>query len=208
MAAVQERQLLALELHESVTQVLYAAALMAESLPLNRELDLDDARRKTNQLVLMIRGAMAEMRTLLIELRPDTIVRSKLPDLLKQLGEAAQARVTVQLILDLEPSVEPLPVAVHIAIYRIAQESVTNVVKHSQATQLRIHLHYQPEQLTLQVKDNGKGFDTKLLSPGLGQITLRERAKAINAALTIDSQPGKGTSITLVWKMSTSTHIL
>lgn len=203
-AVVEERQRLANELHDSVSQALFSTTMIAESLPLLWERNPEQAKARTQQVVTLTRGALAEMRSLLLELRPEAIIRSKLHDLLKQLGEVAQGRRQLELILELEASEEVLPAEVQVALYRIAQESINNVIKHSQATQLLIALQYEPEQLTLRIEDNGKGFDQQATSGGMGQTTLRERANAIGASLTIDSAVGQGTRILLVWQSSVS----
>ncbi len=200
MAAVQERQWLARELHDSVTQSLFAASLIAQQLPSLWERKPEKAREQTKDIVTLTQSALAEMRTLLIELRPEAIAQAKLHDLLKQLGIAVQGRKPIQIVLDIEEREMPLPAEVQIAIYRIAQESINNVVKHSQASQLRISLTYQPEQINLMIEDDGKGFDVEHQTAGFGQSIVRERAKAIGAHLTIDSEPGKGTRIKLIWK--------
>ncbi|MEP6987438.1 MAG: ATP-binding protein, partial [Chloroflexota bacterium] len=90
------------------------------------------------------------------------------------------------------------PADVHFTFYRIAQESLNNIVRHSQATQFTIHLQYQSDQLTLNIRDNGHGFDSTHISVGMD--TMRERAESIRAVLEISSSPGIGTEVKLVWK--------
>ncbi len=92
-----------------------------------------------------------------------------------------------------------LPAEAHVALYRLAQESVNNILKHSDATEFTIDLQYGNDHLTLRVQDNGVGFDTSQVTGGMGLSNLRERAEAINAQLDIISAPGKGTTIRVVW---------
>jgi signal transduction histidine kinase len=92
-----------------------------------------------------------------------------------------------------------LPEDVHIAFYRIAQESLNNIVKHSQATEASIHLTVEGEQARLRIRDNGRGFRLEGASSGLGLGTMRERAQIIGASLELVSEPGQGTEITVTW---------
>ena len=92
-----------------------------------------------------------------------------------------------------------LPPEVHVAFYRIAQESVNNVLKHSGASRFDIRLQYQPDRVILVVEDDGKGFDRAQTGSGMGLGNLQERADEINAPLVIESSPGNGTTVEVVW---------
>jgi signal transduction histidine kinase len=87
-----------------------------------------------------------------------------------------------------------------VALYRISQEALNNVARHSGATRAEVNLNCQPEQVTLQIRDNGRGFDPGKIPPGhLGLGIMRERAGQIEATLKINSQPGGGTEILVIW---------
>lgn len=208
VAALEERQRLARDLHDAVSQVLFSATTMAESVPRTWEQDPQRALDHLNQVVTLNRAAMAEMRNLLLELRPDTIMRTDLNLLFEQLLRALKGRKFIQTEFSLQGKPFTLPAEVHMTFYRIAQEAVNNIIKHSQATHTQINLHYQADTITLRVQDNGKGFDTQAVSSGMGQATMRERAKANNASLTIQSEPGKGTEIILVWNLATGNSVI
>ena len=92
-----------------------------------------------------------------------------------------------------------MPPDVHVALYRLAQESVNNILKHSHAQEFAIALQYETDQVTLHIQDNGIGFDITQSTSGMGLSNLRERAEAINAQLDIISAPEKGTTIQVVW---------
>ena len=124
----------------------------------------------------MNRAAMGEMRTLLLELRPETIVNSALSKLLTHLVEAARGRKKIAGQFELAGVEEPLPPEVHIAFYRIAQEGINNILKHSEAREFRVYLNSQPDQISLQIRDNGRGFDMEQPSSGMGLGSMRERA--------------------------------
>jgi signal transduction histidine kinase len=139
------------------------------------------------------------MRTLLLELRPSAVAQAKLEDLVRQLIEAivGRARLPVQYRAEGQ---RPIPDDVKIAIYRIAQESLNNVVKYAKATQVTVDLRQQPLGVRLTVMDDGVGFDPAAVGPGhLGQKIMRERADAIGARLAVQSELGEGTVVTVLW---------
>jgi signal transduction histidine kinase len=194
-----ERSRLARDLHDAVTQTLYSASLIAEVLPRLWERDPDQVRRSLEDLRLLTRGALAEMRTLLLELRPAALTKVALGDLLRQLAEAIATRIGVPVTQTVEGEC-PLPSDVRVALYRIAQEALNNVAKHSGASQVTVSLCCQPEGVELLVSDDGRGFNVQDISPEhLGLGIMRERADAIGAMLKIESQIGQGTQVLIVW---------
>lgn len=210
LAAERERRHLARELHDSVSQSLYFANLAAESLPAIWELDPDEGRQRLDELQRFTRSAQAEMRTLLIELRPDLLVDLPLDEALWRLIAVLTAKTAeTQLDVQIDP-VPVLPPDVQIALYRIAQEALSNVVKHARAAhvgfQLAIAPAYVPRRpwhgtLTLVVVDDGRGFNPAQSPPGrLGLTSLAERAVGIGATLRILSSPGGGTQVRVEWK--------
>ena len=198
-AVVSERTRLARELHDAVTQTLFASSLIAEVLPELWETNIDEAKKSTEELRQLTRGALAEMRTLLLELRPATLTQSRLTDLIKQLCEAliGRSRLPIHLVMEGD---RPLPPEVQIAFYRIAQESLNNVFKYARATQVNVNLYLTPAGVHLDICDNGNGFDPSNVKPtSLGMRIMRERADAVGAQLSITSEPGKGVCVDLDW---------
>ncbi|MEU2206102.1 GAF domain-containing protein [Streptomyces hygroscopicus] len=140
-------------------------------------------------------AAIAETRTLLCRLRPESLESEGLVAALTQHVEALRARygIATEAKLDAEP--ETTPEAKH-ALYRIAQESLHNVAKHAQARNVRLHLLNEPGAVTLTVADDGVGFDCKGSFPGhLGLLSMRERAREVGGTLNVDSRPGQGSRI-------------
>lgn len=129
-AVIAERHRIARDLHDSVTQTLFSATLVAKVLPRLWERNPDEGRQQLEELRQLTGGALAEMRVLLLELRPSRIVDTPLDDLLRQLAEstAGRGRVPTTVMAERECN---LPPAVHMALYRIAQEALNNVAKHS-----------------------------------------------------------------------------
>jgi PAS domain S-box-containing protein len=210
LAAVEERQRLARELHDAVSQTLFSASLSAEVLPRLWERNPAEGQRCLEELHRLTRGALAEMRTLLLELRPSALTELGLGDLLYQLSEAItnRTRLAMNLMVD-RPC--PLPPDVQVALYRIAQEALNNVAKHAGAQSVELALQCIPAspkvggegqtgKVELRIKDDGHGFDAECIPPDcLGLTIMHERARAINAAIEIDSRIGHGTSVVVVW---------
>jgi signal transduction histidine kinase len=208
LAALEERNRLARELHDSVTQVLFSANLLAEVLPQVWRRDPEEGLRRLEKLRYLNKGALAEMRAMLLELRPTSVSNIPLSDLLTQLAEATTSRSGVNIVLEIE-KVQTLPEPAHTNIYRIAQEALNNVVKHSQANKVVMILSTLPSPtdeydlggINLLIADDGVGFSTECVdSTHLGIGIMTERAQAIHAELTLESEPGHGTLIGLVWR--------
>lgn len=196
MAIATERSRLARDLHDSVTQTLFSASLIADVLPRLWERKPEEGRRRLEELRQLTRGALAEMRTLLMELRPSALVEVGLGDLLRQLGEAFTGRSRIPIQLKIEGNA-PISPDVKVGLYRIAQEALNNIAKHAGATQVNLNLHSQPDGLELTIADNGCGFDPASISAEhLGLKIMNERSKEIGVRLTVNSQIGIGTIIT------------
>lgn len=209
-AMASERRRLAQDLHDSVTQVLFSASLTAEVLPTIWRRDQAEGERALEDLRQLTRGALAEMRMLLLELRPAALAEARLDDLLAQLAAAFTGRARLPVALDVQAGCE-LPTEVRVAFYRITQEALNNVAKHAEASQVSLRLRCQPAaqtdgqrralEATLVIGDDGQGFDrAETPLDHLGLDIMRERAEAIGATLTIDSRPGQGVHVTAVWR--------
>ena len=205
-AVEAERNRLARDLHDAVTQTLFSASLIAEVLPRLWERSPEEGRRRLEELRQLTRGALAEMRTLLLELRPTALTEAALGDLLKQLAEAITGRARLPVSLAIEGQAS-LPPDVQVALYRIAQEALNNVAKHSGASQAFVNLTLAPGFAQLSVRDDGRGFEAALVSADhLGLGIMRERAEAIGACLHLSSQPGQGTQVSLTWPAPAPTN--
>jgi len=201
-AAAQERQRLARELHDSVSQTLFSATMVAQTLPLLWEKGEATIKKNLDELLRLTRGALAEMRTLLNELRPKAIETAEMSELLSQLLDAARGRTQAQcqLTLDGEGSMPP---EVQVAAYRVAQEALNNAAKHARAAHINVELHQQADQVTMRIGDDGRGFDQNhALSNHFGIGIMHERAQEIGAQVDIHSTPGQGTEVTFCWQIA------
>ena len=201
LAAAEERQRLSRELHDAVNQTLWTASLTADSLLRDVE-DGSELHRRLQRLRTLTSGAQAEMRTLLLELRPQELVEVDVRELIGQLVAAMECRKKMEVTVELEP-VELDP-AQRVAFYRIAQEALTNITRHSAASVVSLTLRKRNDatasrSVELRIVDNGRGFDVDNVTPGhLGLSIMRERADAIGAELELRAAPGHGTDLTLL----------
>lgn len=196
-AILSERSRLARELHDAVTQTLFSSSLIAEVLPRLWKKNPQEGMRRLEELRQLTRGALSEMRTLLLEMRPGTLADTSLQELLKHLVNAFVGRTRIQVDYQFEGDC-PLSVDQKIALYRIAQETLNNTYKHSGASQVTVHLQMDDERVRLDIRDNGKGFAIDLIEGrGMGLKIMRERAEAAGIELHIESKIGEGTVVKL-----------
>jgi signal transduction histidine kinase len=194
-AALEERQRLARELHDSVSQALYAIALNASAA---RELFGAAPGRASglvDDVLRLAEAGLAEMRALIFELRPESLEQEGLVGALEKQAAAVQARhgLRVHLALAGEPE---LPSPSKEALYRVAQEALHNAAKHAGARSLEVGLDTADGEVRLVVTDDGRGFDPGGEFPGhLGLRSMRERTAAVGGTLEIDSAPGLGTRL-------------
>lgn len=199
LAALQERQLLAQNLHDAVNQSLFSAGLIADVLPRLWDRDQDQARRSLEDLRRLTRAAQAEMRALLAELRPSALTDTDIGDLLHLLGNALSGRINIPVTVYVAQEVV-LPSEVQVAFYRVCQEALNNVAKHAKASRVEIDLRHEGTSIELRIRDDGKGFDPEQTVSGhYGLGMMRERAEAVGALLTVTSQPDHGTELVMHW---------
>lgn len=204
-AVIAERNRLARDLHDAVTQTLFSASLIAEVVPRIWNRSHEEGMKRLNELKQLTRGALAEMRTLLFELRPATLEEAPLEELLKQLSEAVTGRARIPVKLDFKGT-SKLPADVKIVFYRVAQEALNNISKHSGAKNAVLELNINEDKqldiivASLNVTDDGNGFDPgKVTSGHFGLSIMKERAETVGAVLKVRSEMGQGTAVELQW---------
>jgi signal transduction histidine kinase/putative methionine-R-sulfoxide reductase with GAF domain len=208
IAIIEERNRIARNLHDAVSQTLFSAMMIAESLPEIYESQPDEGKNLLEDLHQLNRSALTEMRALLLELRPETMQNIGLNMLLAQLLDAVSKRTGITIKADLQ-EVDRIPQDVKQSYYRIAQEAISNVTKHSEATKLEVALYLSDQKgLVMVIEDNGKGFDPNLvLTESLGINIMRERANICGAQFELHSKMGFGTKIVLCCKKLTPANI-
>ena len=201
LSTLAERNRLALELHDAVSQKLFSLVLNAESAGtlLEREGDSKAARAQVATVQESARRALDELRSLIFELRPPDLERDGLCGALRKHVEVVRALQPGEIQLDLEADVEPDPGRAR-EILRIAQEALSNAVRHARADHIRVRLGGEDGRVVLEVRDDGAGFDPD--APGvrsrrLGLTSMEERAQRLGGRLTVASAPGRGTTVRL-----------
>jgi len=194
-AALAERNRLARELHDSVSQALYGVSLGINTALMMLDVNRARVREALEYSLTLIQAGLAEMRALIFELRPESLEIEGLVAALTKRAAAVAARYETRVELSLcdEPD---LPLAAKEALYRIAQEALQNAIKHARPSQVEVGLTRQPDGYWLEVCDNGVGFDPLAEYPGhLGLRSMRERATNVGGTLTIESAAGCGTQV-------------
>jgi len=200
--ASHERQRLARDLHDSVSQTLFSATILAQTLPLLWEKGELVVKQNLAELTRLTRGALAEMRTLLNELRSNAIESANLDELLQELMDAARGRTQAECILTTEGS-GALPIEVKMAVYRVTQEALNNATKHARADKIEVVLSRLDNQVDLQIRDDGRGFvRDQTASTHFGLGIMSERAEEVGATIAIQSAPKQGTTIHFHWKLT------
>jgi signal transduction histidine kinase len=197
LRAVQERQRLARDLHDSVSQALYAIAL--DIATAQRIVGTDPARLEAvlRDAQGLAEAGLAEMRALLFELRPEFLNQEGLVAALQRQVAAVRARYQLSITVNAEDEPEAVP-AIKEALYRVGQEALNNIAKHAGARAVVITLEVSPGELALHVRDDGRGFDAGKSFPGhLGLRSMRERAASVGGFLQVSSAPGQGTEVTI-----------
>jgi signal transduction histidine kinase len=198
LLVVQERNRLARELHDSVTQSLYSVTLFAEA---GRRTALTAGNEETAEYFAQIgrtgRQALKEMRLLIHKLRPSILSKEGLVRALQQRLNSVEGRAGVknQLIVKGETKLSPI---LEDALHQIAQEALNNALKHALASEVIVYLDTSDsEQVMLRIEDNGRGFDLEAAaqSDGMGLTSMQERAENFGGEVRIQSAPGQGTTV-------------
>jgi NarL family two-component system sensor histidine kinase LiaS len=193
-AALEERQRLARELHDTVSQELFALAMMVGAARAQLPPDKDDVRRALQSAEEGARRAQATMRSLIRALRPVELGEQSLSLALEGLVDEARERYGVEARLEVHGATD-LPSGIEDALFRIAQEAVSNALRHGKPKRLTVRLALHETACDLTVEDDGTGFDVQGVAAHFGLRSMRERAAEIGARLAVHSAPGQGCSV-------------
>jgi signal transduction histidine kinase len=200
LAVVEERQRLARELHDSVTQAVYSATLLTETAQRAASAqNLEQVEGYLDELGAITQQALKEMRLLIYELRPPALEQDGLVGALQRRIDAVEGRAGIQarLLVEGEVKIEP---SLEEALYRIGQEALNNALKHAVAKVVQVHIRACDNRIEMRVVDDGRGFDPQAVRErgGMGLTTMRERAEQVDGALLVRSSPDQGTTVQVV----------
>ena len=211
LATLEERNRLARDLHDSVKQQVFAISMQMAATKVLLKRDADAAELRLNETEKLVRQVQQELTSLIRELRPAALEGKGLADALRDLATQWTQQSDIVANLRIEGAqgtqgiegIQTLPLSVEEALFRVAQESLANVARHSKATLVQITLTTTNDTVTLTVVDNGQGFDTARQGrPGVGLLSMQERMKALGGDVQVESTPGKGTRIVAYCKRS------
>ena len=198
LAVLEERNRIARELHDSVSQNLFGINLTLSSLDSLLEHDPEQVRRVIGHLKEMVGDVQTEMRLMIYGLRPPALAEKGFFEAVESLANLYKTRYNLNLVCQIRGSDERISEKTQLALYRILQEALNNIVKHSRATKAAVELKRNAAVLVLTVRDNGGGFDTASVQSGhLGLEMMRERARQNQGEFSISSVPGSGTEISI-----------
>jgi signal transduction histidine kinase len=197
-AAQEERNRLARDLHDSIKQQVFSMSISAAAAFAHLDSNRDAARAALIDVRQSAQEAMVEMRALLQQLSPAPLEKVGLVEALRDQCEALAYRTGAQVETQFAalPPDDRLPTGAGEAIFRIAQEALSNIARHARAHQVTLRLD-SADALILTIQDDGQGFDPDAPAAGMGMSNMRARAEQVGGALTVDSRPGHGTSLTL-----------
>jgi NarL family two-component system sensor histidine kinase LiaS len=194
-AIIEERQRLARELHDAVSQQLFAISMTATAVGRTLEKDFDKATRQIHLIEEMASVAQSEMRALLLHLRPVHLEGKRLSEGLIELFNELQAKVPMEIVWEMDEEVR-LPKGIEDHLFRIVQEALSNALRHSKATKLEAKLLHRSDGVRLSIRDNGIGFDLDAKKQtSYGIVSMKERVNEIGGSLHIITAPERGTRI-------------
>ncbi|MEM7335712.1 MAG: histidine kinase [Chloroflexota bacterium] len=194
LATVEERNRLARDLHDSIKQQLFATSMQLGAAINLFETDSQTARTHITTAEKLANQAQKELTGLIQELRPAALDGQGLPEALKAYLQDWSKHTGIRANFRLQ-NAQTLPLAIEQSLFRMSQEALANIARHSLATAVDVHLSWQDEQFTMTLSDNGVGFDTQAIKSGIGLKSMQERLAMINGCFDINSTPTKGTII-------------
>jgi signal transduction histidine kinase len=197
LAVVEERDRIGKDLHDGIIQSMYAVSLSLEDMPELMDEDPPEARARVDRAIDSLNDTIRDLRGFIFGLRPELVDRTDLVGLLVALTEQLHQNSLVEVGLDLPERLAEPPAHVRAELLQIAREALSNVARHSGATQATVRLASDDGELELEIRDNGRGFEptTTPLDGHFGLANMRDRAIALGGALRVESAAGSGTHI-------------
>lgn len=198
LGALEERNRLAREIHDTLAQGLTAITLKLETTDalLEAGADIERVRDTVRQALSLTRANLEEARRSVLDLRAAPLEGRNLAEALIALTNDLSAKHKLSIAFEATGRSRPLPVRVEAGLYRVAQEALTNIIQHAEAKQVTVQLAINPGQAQLLIEDDGQGFDPAQVPPGrYGLVGLNERARLLGGNLQLKSCPGRGTRL-------------
>jgi len=194
-----ERQRIASDLHDGITQAILGAIYELQALRKRHRGGGDELDRRLDECQQLLDSTLIEMKHIIYQLRPRALDELGLLPALQNLGASIRAHHNLEVDVSIfgAASAYPLAADVELAVYRIVQEATQNSIRHAQASRITISIEFRPTLLRVSVADNGRGFTREEVVAGLGLVGIRERAQAVGGTLQSHSLPGQGTHILL-----------
>lgn len=187
LAVAEERNRLAYELHDSVKQHLFTSALLVRAARTLFPRDPEGAQQHLVQAEQLAEQVQQELSAAIQALRPATLEDLGLATTLQNYARDWSHRVGIAVEVSVQGG-RTTPLQIEEALFRVSQEALANVVRHSRASEVKIQLSWKEEEVALSICDNGQGFDTaRMVGKGLGLMSMRERVEALHGRLTISS---------------------
>jgi signal transduction histidine kinase len=206
-----ERQRIARELHDETGQALTAIGLGLRGAATSLKQDVEKTGVTLRKLEHLASQSLTELQRMIADLRPSHLDDLGLPAALRWYGKEIQTRAPLEVTVDVAGASRPIPTEVATALFRVAQEALTNVVKHAQAQHAKVRLVFQESDVSLAVEDDGIGFDPEGLQRGKrarwGLLGMEERAGLLGGNLWLHSGPGRGTLVEVTIPYQSQTEI-
>ncbi|MFG2072023.1 GAF domain-containing sensor histidine kinase [Nonomuraea maritima] len=193
LAMLEERNRMARELHDAVTQKLFSLRLSAQAAATLLDSSPDKAAEELDRVQRLAGEALSELRAVIVELRPAELDRHGLTETLRKHVRMLD-RLHPSLVTFEYGELPPLDPAVEVELLRVVQEALHNALRHSAATSVTVRIAYEGGRAVLEVRDDGRGFE-QADSRGLGLASMRDRAESVGGVLTVESVPGQGTTV-------------
>lgn len=206
-AILTERARLSRDLHDSIAQRLFSLSVSSQRLPDLIERDAGAAAQQAQRLATLAEQTLLDLRSVLVDLRPSSVIQHGLTDALQGLCTEWQAMNNIPVECTLLLSGKHIPNSLEDVLYRVTQEALSNITRHASASQIQVSVLEGQQQITLSVTDNGRGFDPAQVTGNghFGLVSIRERTRAIGGQMVMESEPGRGTTLQLVLPMERET---
>ncbi len=208
-AQEEERRRIARELHDDINQRLALVAIEIGNMLSDPSTMTDQAKKTIQSLSQRLVRISDDVRCMAYQFHPSILDDLGLTAALKHMADEWSEKTGIKTVIVQEEMADPLPRDVASCLYRVAQESLANIMKHAHAARVELELTCGEQEITLSIYDTGVGFDLKDIQarhPGLGLVNMRERVRSVRGQLDIQSEQGRGTHIRVHIPFSGAPH--